>query len=248
MSEFRICGLVPTYDNPRTIREVVNRVRAHLPDVIVVDDGSADPGRIAVEALARDGLARVLRRSRNGGKGAAVKDGLRFAAELGFTHCLQIDADGQHDAGDIPRLVDASRTRPEALILGQPMFDDSAPSLRRKARLISRSLTDLQTGKRVIQDPLCGFRVYPVQPAIDVIGARGCGDRMDFDIEIAVRMIWNGCPVVNVPTLVRYLSAAEGGVSHFRMVRDNLLISWAHTKLCTGALARLITGRPLRAA
>ncbi len=245
MTELRVCGLVPTFDNPRTIREVVNQVRAHIPDVIVVDDGSADPGRIEVEALARDGLARVLRRSRNGGKGAAVKDGLRFAAELGFTHCLQIDADGQHEAGDIPRLLDASRTRPDALILGQPVFDGSAPSLRRKARLISRFLTDLQTGKRVIQDPLCGFRVYPVQAAI---GVEGCGDRMDFDIEIAVRMIWHGCPVVNVPTLVRYMTAAEGGVSHFRMVRDNLLISWAHTKLCAGALARLMTGRPLRPA
>jgi len=243
MTEFRICGLVPTYDNPLTIRSVVERVRAHLADVIVVDDGSADPGRIAVEALGREGLARVLRRSRNGGKGAAVKDGLRFAAELGFTHCLQIDADGQHDAGDIPRLLAASRARPDALILGQPVFDGSAPSLRRKARLISRFLTDLQTGKRVIQDPLCGFRVYPVQAANRI---SGCGDRMDFDIEIAVRMIWNGCPVVNVPTLVRYLTAAEGGVSHFRMFRDNLLISWAHTKLCTGALARLFTGRPLR--
>lgn len=245
MMEFRICILVPTFDNPRTIRGVVDRVRAHVPDVIVVDDGSAEPGREAVEALARDGLARVLRRPRNGGKGAAVKDGLRFAAELGFTHCLQIDADGQHDTDDIPRFLAAARARPDALVLGQPMFDGSAPSLRRRARLISRFLTDLQTGKRVIQDPLCGFRVYPVGPAV---GVKGCGDRMDFDVEIAVRMIWHGCPVVNVPTHVRYLTAAEGGVSHFRMVRDNLLISWAHTKLCTGALARVLTGRRLRPA
>jgi glycosyltransferase involved in cell wall biosynthesis len=245
MTPFRICALVPTFDNPRTIRPVVERVREYIPDIVVVDDGSAVPARIEIEALDRDGLARVLRRPRNGGKGAAMKDGLRLAAELGFTHCLQIDADGQHDAGDIPRLLEASRTRPDALVLGQPMFDGSAPSLRRRARLISRFLTDLQTGKRVIQDPLCGFRVYPVQQAI---GVTGCGDRMDFDIEIAVRMIWQGCPVVNVPTLVRYLTPAEGGVSHFRMVRDNLLISWAHTRLCTGALARRLTGRPLRPA
>jgi glycosyltransferase involved in cell wall biosynthesis len=236
---------VPTFDNPRTIRGVVERMRAHLADVIVVDDGSSGPGREAVEALARDGLARVLRRPRNGGKGAAVKSGFRFAAELGFTHCLQIDADGQHDTSDIPRFLDAATAQPDALVLGQPMFDGSAPSLRRRARLISRFLTDLQTGKRVIQDPLCGFRVYPVQAAI---GVTGCGDRMDFDVEIAVRMIWDGCPVVNMPTHVRYLTAAEGGVSHFRMFRDNLLISWAHTKLCTGALARLLTGRRLRRA
>jgi len=245
MSEFRICGLVPTFDNPQTIRGVVERIRAHMADVIVVDDGSSGPGREAAEALARDGLARVLRRPRNGGKGAAVKSGFQFAAELGFTHCLQIDADGQHDTGDIPRFLDAAKSQPDALVLGQPMFDGSAPSLRRRARLISRFLTDLQTGKRVIQDPLCGFRVYPIQAAI---GVAGCGDRMDFDVEIAVRMIWDGCPVVNMPTQVRYLTTAEGGVSHFRMFRDNLLISWAHTKLCSGALARLLTGRRLRRA
>ncbi len=245
MIEFRACALVPTFDNPLTVRPVVERVRAHVADVIVVDDGSADPGREAADSLARDGLALVRRRPRNGGKGAAVKDGLRLAAELGFTHCLQIDADGQHDTDDIPRLMDAARARPDALVLGQPVFDTSAPSLRRRARLISRFLTDIQTGKRVIQDPLCGFRVYPVGAAI---GAKARGDHMDFDIEIAVRMIWHGCPVVNVPTRVRYLTAAEGGVSHFRMIRDNVLISWAHTRLCTGALARVLTGRRLRSA
>jgi len=242
VSGHRVCALVPTYDNPATLRRVVEAVRAHLSDVIVVDDGSAAPGREAAAALERDGLARVRHRARNGGKGAAVKDGLTFAAQLGYTHALQIDADGQHATGDIPRFVEASRARPEALVLAAPLFDASAPAARSRGRLISRFWTDLETGGRVIQDPLCGFRVYPLPAALRA-GARG--DRMDFDPEIAVRMVWLGCPVVNLPTTVRYLGAEEGGVSHFRMFRDNVRISWCHTRLCTLAILRLLTGRRL---
>ena len=239
----RLCAIVPTYDNPQTIRAVVGAVRAHVPQVLVVDDGSADAGRQAVEALARDGLALTRRRAQNGGKGAAVKTGLGFACELGFTHALQVDADGQHEVADVPRFVDAAREHPEALVLGVPVFDGSAPQVRSRGRLISRFWTDLETGGRVIQDPLCGFRVYPIASAL---AAAALGDRMDFDVEIAVRMVWLGCRVVSIPTKVRYLTQAEGGVSHFRMFRDNVLISWAHTRLCAEALWRLAMGRPLR--
>ena len=125
-------------------------------------------------------------------------------------------------------------------MLGQPIFDGSAPSVRRRARLISRFWTDIETGGRVIADPLCGFRVYPLA-AVARLGPMG--DWMDFDVEIAVRLVWEGCPVVNLPTRVRYLAAEEGGVSHFRMVRDNLRISWCHTRLCAGALRRALLGR-----
>jgi glycosyltransferase involved in cell wall biosynthesis len=241
----RICALIPTYDNPRTIRRVVDQVRTHLPDVVVIDDGSAEPNRNAVAELDRAGLAYVHRREQNGGKGAAVKTGFRVARELGFTHAVQIDADGQHAIEEIPRFVEAARAAPGALVLGQPIFDGSAPSVRQRARLISRFWTDLETGGRLIQDPLCGFRVYPIDAALRC-GARG--NRMDFDAEVAVRMIWLGCPVVNLPTRVRYLSAEEGGVSHFRMFRDNVLISWCHTRLVALAVVRLLTGRRLRPA
>jgi glycosyltransferase involved in cell wall biosynthesis len=239
MNPFRACALLPTYDNPCTLAQVVEQVRVYLPDVLVVDDGSAQPGREAAEALGHGRLARVHRRERNGGKGAAVKDGFRLAQELGFTHALQIDADGQHDPAAIPDLLQASRERPEALVLAYPVFDDSAPGLRRRGRLISRFWTDIETGGRFIRDPLCGLRVYPIESAIRA-GARG--DRMDFDTEIAVRMVWLGCPIVNLPVHVRYLTPEQGGVSHFRMVHDNLLIGWAHTRLCTSALIRWLAG------
>jgi len=243
MNEPRVCAVIPTYDNPRTVKDVVLRVRAHVADVLVVDDGSTEEGRAAVEELAREGLARVHRSERNRGKGAAVKAGLAEAQAQGFTHALQIDADGQHDVADVPRFLEAARSNPSALVLGQPVFDESAPSLRNRARNICRFWTDLETGGRIIRDPMCGFRLYPIAAALRA-GARG--NRMDFDPEIAIRMIWLGCPTVNIPTRVRYLAPSEGGVSHFRLFRDNLLISWCHTRLCVLALLRLATGRGLR--
>lgn len=233
---FEPCILVPTYDNPATIRRVVEEARRHLPAVIVVDDGSGPAGRDAAAELVVAKLAHVHRRDENGGKGAAVKDGFRVARTLGYTHALQIDADGQHRLDDIPRFLEAARVRPEALILGAPAFDESAPRGRIIGRQITRFWTNVETGGRVIQDPMCGFRVYPLEAAI---AAGASGDAMDFDPEIAVRMVWRGTPVVNLSTQVRYVSKADGGVSHFRLFRDNVLISWMHTRLFFGALFRL---------
>lgn len=230
MSEpaFRPCALIPTYDNPRTVREVVLRVREYVPDVVVIDDGSAEPGRRAVEALGREGLAQVAHREQNGGKGAAVKTGFRVAHELGYTHALQVDADGQHDLADIPEFLASARARPEALILGAPIYDASAPRGRLVARRITLFWTAFEAGRGVIADPMCGFRVYPLAPAV-ALGRTG--DRMEFDIEVAVKLVWAGVPVLNLPTRVRYLRASEGGVSHFRVLEDNLRIAWMHTRL-----------------
>lgn len=235
---FNPCALVPTYDNPDTIGPVVERVRSWLPDVIVVDDGSREPGWRAVQTLAATPRVHVHRRDKNGGKGAAVKDGFRIARGLGFTHALQVDADGQHQLEDIPLFVEAARAQPQALILGAPIFDASAPRARLIGRQITRFWTNLETyGKRVIQDPMCGFRVYPLDAAIR---ADAKGDAMDFDPEIAVRMVWDEAPVVNLPTRIRYLTRKAGGVSHFRHVRDDALISWMHTRLVFGAIFRRI--------
>ena len=232
---FRPCVLIPTYDNPQTIGDVVARVRVHVPDVIVIDDGSGPEGREAVEALGRAGLAHVCHREQNGGKGAAVKTGFAEAQKLGFTHALQVDADGQHALDDIPELLDRARMQPEALVLGAPLYDASAPKSRRIGRQITRFWTNLETGGPVIDDPMCGFRVYPLQAVSEV---HVWGNRMDFDIEIAVRLVWRGTPVLNVPTQVRYLTADAGGVSHFRLWSDNLRISWLHTRLFNTYLFR----------
>lgn len=243
-SSFRPCAIVPTFDNPATIREVVERLREHLQDVLVIDDGSGPAGRESVAVLAELGLARVSHRARNGGKGAAVKTGLRLAQELGYTHALQVDADGQHALEDVPRFLAAAEAHPDALILGTPIFDASAPAGRRFGRRFTQMWTNLETFGRVVHDPMCGFRVYPVDAALRASDA--AGDAMDFDPEIAVRLVWLGLPVANLPTRVRYFTREEGGVSHFRMVRDNALISWMHTRLFLGAVLRLLTGRARR--
>ena len=236
----RVCAVIPTFENPATVGTVARAVREHLPDVIVVDDGSSEPGRRAVEALGASGVAHVVRRERNGGKGAAVKTGFQAARERGFTHVLQVDADGQHTLDDIPRFLAEAREFPEALILGRPVFDATQPRGRAFARQISTFWVNVETGGGVIADPQCGFRVYPLEAAL---AADPRGDHMEFDLELPVRMVWNGTPVVNLPTRVRYLGADEGGISHYDLVRDTLRITRLHVGLVATRILHAVLGR-----
>jgi glycosyltransferase involved in cell wall biosynthesis len=220
---FRPCAIVPTFDNPGTIEAVTDAIRALGLPVIVVDDASGPEARQVLDGL-RD-RALVLRRETNGGKGAAVKTGLKAAHERRFTHALQVDADGQHDLEAAATMLDRARQDPESLVLGAPVFDESAPEHRRAMRKVSifwvAAATALEGSP--VRDPMCGFRVYPVGATVDLLDR--CGDRMDFDPEVAVRLVWSGCAVHNVPVRVRYFSEEEGGVSHFRALHDNALIS-----------------------
>jgi len=228
---FRVCAVIPTFDNAATVRDAVLAVRAHVPDVVLVDDGSGPEGRAACEGLAADGLVELVRREANGGKGAAVKAGLAAARARGFTHVFQVDADGQHDAARMADFLATARERPEALVLGYPAFDASAPRLRRFGHGFTAFWVGLELGGtgRVV-DTQCGFRVYPLPAAL---AARARGDHMDFDIEIVVRLARAGTPVVNLPVGVRYLSARAGGVSHFQPLRDNARFFRLHSRLCT---------------
>ena len=232
---FEPCVLIPTYDNPATIERVVRAVHAQWPHVLVVDDGSGADAAARIDRLASEGLIKLHRRALNGGKGAAVKDGLRAAREHGYTHALQVDADGQHALDDIPRFLDVARRDPERLVLGQPRFDASIPAARLYGRRISVFWAAIETLGDRVGDPLCGYRVYPIEAAI---AANARGDRMDFDPEIVVRMVWAGVPVAKLETAVRYVPASDGGVSHFQGVRDNVRISLAHTRLVIELIVR----------
>jgi glycosyltransferase involved in cell wall biosynthesis len=230
------CLLIPIYNHPDTIGEVVAGLESLSLPCLVVDDGSDRATRAVLADLEAKHLwVRVERRDQNGGRGAALRTGYRRAAELGHSHAIQLDADGQHAATEVPALIEAARRNPDALILGSPRFDESAPASRRYGRWISKLWVWIETCSGEIHDPLCGLRGIPLAPTLRLLDRVPCGDRMDFDPEIAVRLVWAGTPVVNVSTAVRYF---EDGVSHFDVWRDNLRISWLHTRLFLGMLPR----------
>lgn len=242
--------VIPSYNPGPQVYQTVRAARAAWMPVWVVVDGSTDGTRAGLERMARDDAGlRVLALARNSGKGAAVLYALGRAAAEGYSHVLTMDADGQHPAASIPEFMQASQRAPEAMVLGVPRFDASAPALRVRGRRISNWWANLETLWCGIQDSLFGFRVYPVRALLEIMQAQRWMRRFDFDPEAAVRLAWRGVPPVNLRAPVRYLRPEEGGVSHFRYWRDNALLSWMHFRLMLGFLARLplLAARRLRA-
>ena len=232
--------LIPSYNPGRKVFETVRTAREQWQPVWVVVDGSTDGTAAALRAMAAaDPGLRVLVRPRNGGKGAAVRDGLEEALGQGFTHALVMDSDGQHPAMRIPAFMAASAARPEAMVLGEPLFDASAPAIRVKGRRISNWWANFETLWAGIHDSLFGFRVYPIAPLVREMERSIGMRRFDFDVEAAVRLSWRGVPAVNLSAPVRYFSAADGGVSHFNYWRDNVLLTSMHARLFGGFLVRL---------
>lgn len=232
--------LIPSYDTGPRVYDTVRQARASWCPVWVVVDGSSDGTAEGLQQLAAgDPGLRVFVLPHNQGKGAAVLHGLQQAQAAGFTHALAMDSDGQHPAALIPAFMQASAARPEAMVLGRPVFDASAPLLRVRGRRISNAWTDLETLGAGIGDALFGFRVYPVAALVQVMQASRFMRRMDFDTEAVVRLAWRGVKPLNLDAPVKYFSAEEGGVSHFRYGRDNLLLTWMHTRLVVGFLLRL---------
>jgi glycosyltransferase involved in cell wall biosynthesis len=232
----KACLLVPVYNHGDTLPSVLEAVADFGVPCVVVDDGSDGPTRRALDAVPlRFPWATIERLPRNGGRGAALRHGYRAAARAGFSHAVQIDADGQHCAADVPRFLVAARRDPSALVLGQPAFDASAPRARRYGREISRFWVAVETLSRAVGDPLCGFRAVPLEPALVLLAKSPLGDRMEFDPELTVRWVWRGWPIVHVATRVVY---PPGGRSNFRLVDDNVRISRMHARLVAGMLAR----------
>lgn len=241
------CTLITIYDNPDTIRDVVKGLAPLGLPCLIVDDGSAAPTVAALEAVREEfPFVQVRAHPRNAGRGAALKTGYRWAHAEGYSHALQLDADDQHDPRSAPDFLAVSRRYPEALVLGDPIFDDGAPRSRLYGRLISRFWVWVDSWSFDVHDPLCGMRCVPLAAAVALLDREPMGDFMDFDPELTVRMQWLGVPIENVPTVVRYF---EGGVSHFRMVRDNLRLSSCYARLFFGMLRRSprLVGRKLRA-
>jgi glycosyltransferase involved in cell wall biosynthesis len=232
--------LIPSYNPGSKALETVRAARAQWDPVWVIVDGSTDGSGEALGALARtDPGLRVLVRTRNGGKGAALLDGLIAAQRAGFTHALAMDADGQHPADHIAAFMSASAAAPQAMILGDPVFDASAPRIRLRGRKIANWCTNVETLWAGIHDTLFGFRVYPIAPLVAVMQRSRWMRRFDFDAEAAVRLTWRGVPAVNLEAPVKYFSPEEGGVSHFNYWRDNMLLTSMYLRLIAGFVIRL---------
>lgn len=232
--------LIPSYNTGATLYATVKAARAQWSPVWVVIDGSTDDTAKGIEALAaNDPGLRVLVLPENQGKGAAVMHGLAAAQAAGFTHALTMDADGQHPADLIPTFMQASLARPDTMVLGKPVFDASAPLLRVRGRRVSNGWTHLETLGAGIGDSLYGFRIYPIAHLLAIMRRQPWMRRFDFDTEAVVRLAWRGVRPVNIDAPVKYLRADEGGVSHFRYGRDNVLLTWMHTRLMVEFLLRL---------
>ena len=232
--------LIPSYNPGAKVYATVRAARQYWTPVWVVVDGSTDGSAEGLLAMAAQDVGlRVMVLPRNQGKGAAVLHGLEQAAAAGFTHVLTMDSDGQHPPECIPAFMAESARQPTAMILGVPVFDTSAPRLRVQGRRISNAWANLETLWAGIGDSLFGFRVYPVEPLRRVMRYQPWMRHFDFDPEAVVRLCWRGIRPVNLPAPVRYYRAEEGGVSHFRYLRDNVLLTWMHTRLLIGFVLRL---------
>ena len=232
--------LIPSYNTGPKVYETVRAARARWNPVWVVTDGSTDgtPAGLREMAASDPGL-KLIELPANAGKGAAVLHGLQAARDAGFTHALTMDSDGQHPPELIPAFMQTSIRHPETMVLGRPVFDASAPLLRVRGRRVTNWWTNLETLGAGIDDSLYGFRVYPIDDLIAVMRRQPWMRRFDFDTEAVVRLAWRGVKPLNLAAPVKYLSAEEGGVPHFRYGRDNLLLTWMHLRLMLEFVLRL---------
>ncbi|HDU2898278.1 glycosyltransferase family 2 protein [Klebsiella aerogenes] len=234
---FSPCVLIPCYNHGAMMPRVLARLQPFGLPCIVVDDGSDSSTRQQLERLtAETANLTLIRLPQNAGKGAAVIRGLQAAAQAGFSHAVQVDADGQHAIEDIPQLLALAQAHPEALISGQPIYDDSIPRSRLYGRWITHVWVWIETLSLQLKDSMCGFRVYPVTPTLQLAQRVSLGQRMDFDTEVMVRLYWQGNTSYFVPTRVTY---PPDGLSHFDAIKDNCRISLMHTRLFLGMLPRI---------
>ena len=234
--------LVPFYNHPQNIKALITALKAYELPVIVVDDGSDEASKQILAELERTEGILLLTREQNGGKGIAMKDGFKFASKHGFSHVLQIDADFQHDAALIGEFLKQSRAHPQSIVCANPIYGEDAPKSRIYGRKITNFWVAINTLSLGVKDAMCGFRVYPLE-LLKKAAAKSKTNRMEFDIEILVNAVRQGVDMHWIDTYVRY---EKGGVSHFKMLRDNALISLMHAK-CFFSLPKFALGKIWRA-
>jgi glycosyltransferase involved in cell wall biosynthesis len=236
--DFNPAILIPVYNHEEAIGPTLKDALQYGYPVMLVDDGCRPVCRDLLIQLSNQHSEEVilLQLPENSGKGAAVKAGFKTLLAAGYSHALQVDADGQHNLADLPTFLETSQTNPTTLVTGYPQYDESVPAIRYYSRYLTHVWVWINTLSFEIKDTMCGFRSYPLTAVVDLLESEPCGNRMDFDTEVIVRWHWRGGRIENIPTEVRY---PLDGVSHFNIWHDNLLISLMHTRLFFGMLLRL---------
>ena len=236
IANINLCAIVPVYRHESASRAVVEKLVSYDLPVVLVDDGNTPDGHEILEQIANEfPKVQLVTNKVNLGKGGAVRSGMIAAVDAGYTHALQVDADGQHDMDAVPFFVKAAKKHPEDMIGGFPQYDDSVPKSRESGRKITNFWVAVETLSREIPDAMCGFRIYPLKTSWPVM-KRLHNKRMGVDIEIIVRLAWAGVQMRFFPVKVNY---PKDGVSNFRMFHDNVVISMTHTMLCFGMFFRL---------
>lgn len=233
----KYCFVIPNYNHSECISLLINSlVEFGLPVIMVNDASDFHTRSKLIELEQQFPLLTLLHHDVNQGKGGAVQTGILFAASQGYEYAVQVDADGQHCLDDITTLLQLSREFPNDVISGKPVYDDSVPKHRYWARYITHFWVIVETLSFELKDTMCGYRAYPIKQSAALINEVALGKRMDFDIEVLVRLYWRGTRTQFFDTKVIY---PESGVSHFKALEDNIRISWMHTRLCFGMLIRL---------
>lgn len=229
VEENEVCAVIPTYQNAKTLLQVVADVHRVVDTVIVVDDGSND-GTAALldKATGNERPEKVLTHPKNCGKGAALKTGLTYARQQGFRYAVTVDADGQHRADDIPALLKAVEEEPDALAIGsRGLQHENMPAKSTFANRFSNFWFALQTLQR-LPDTQSGLRVYPLRC---LHGLRWMSARYEAELTLLVFSAWAGVKLLPVPVSV-YYPPRDQRVTHFRPGRDFTRISVLNTLLC----------------
>jgi glycosyltransferase involved in cell wall biosynthesis len=238
-SETRLV-ILPSYNSGALLAQTAKAALAEWRPVWVVLDGSTDSSVEEIKALAKDEPnLHVIHLPGNHGKGGATLVAMHAALEAGFSHALVMDSDGQHPADKIAEFMELSEKYPDAMVLGEPVFAADAPPERVKGRRVGNAFTHFETLWGGVKDSLFGFRLYPLAESVRIMDSIRTARRFDFDTELAVRLFWAGVRPINRPVPVTYPKQSSGGVTHFKYLRDNLLLAGTHTRLCFLLFPRL---------
>ncbi|MFA3762163.1 glycosyltransferase [Yersinia sp. 2544 StPb PI] len=237
VTTFAPCVVIPCFNHGETMAGVLSQLAMYQLPCLIIDDGSdVDTANELTRLAAKYPWVVLITQPENRGKGHAVLNGLTVAQKQGYSHALQVDADGQHQLSDIPIMLGEAEKYPHHLISGRPVYDESVPKARLYGRYITHFWVWIETLSLSLKDSMCGFRVYPIAETQALAARHPLGVRMDFDTEVMVRLYWQGTESRFLPTQVTY--PAEG-ISHFDALHDNLRISWMHTRLFFGMLPRI---------